>query len=375
MIAIDLKVNVRFGRGAVAGLPDGLKALGVERPMLLTDQTLAACGVLDRVLAAFPGNHAPAVWDRVAENPTLAGVDAAVEACRAADADGVVALGGGSVLDTGKAVAVCLGHGKPASHFLGRPERIGPAVAPLVALPTTAGTGSEVSPGAGIHPDATSRGQAFRSPHCRPRLAVCDPELTATLPPLMTAATGLDALTHCVEGFLSANPNPPVEAIALDGVARVAANVERAVGDGDDLDAREAMMMAALEGGLAIGLGLGPAHAIANTLGDQGFNHGMLVTLAMPAVIRWQARHLPEPVARIGAALGLPDGQRGGAAVADAVANLSARTGLPAGLRAMGYRFDDLDEIVADATASFFNAGCPVKPGFDDYRAMIEAAM
>ncbi len=195
------------------------------------------------------------------------------------------------------------------------------------------------------------------------------------MPPSLTASTGLDALTHCVEGYLSTNPNPPVEAIALDGIARVAANVERAVADGQDLDAREAMMMAALEGGMAIGMGLGPAHAIANTLGDQGFNHGMLVTLAMPAVLRWQAKHQPEAVARIGAALGLPEGQRSGDAVADAVANLAARTGLPSGFRAMGYRFDDFDDVVDDATASFFNAWSVAKPTEADYRQMIEAAM
>ena len=183
-------------------------------------------------------------------------------------------------------------------------------MAPLIAIPTTAGTGSEASRGAGIHADAASRGSGLNGYHIVPKVAICDPELTLTLPARLTAGTGMDALSHCVEGYLATPLNPPTDAIALDGVTRVFGHIERAVSHGDDRDARWQLMMAALEGGMSLGKGLGAGHALANTFGDRGFHHGTLVTLALPTVLRLLERHVPEKIAALAAAMGARERRR-----------------------------------------------------------------
>ena len=296
--------RVYFDFGAVEALADELGVLGIARPLLVTDRGLLRCGIASRVREAIPASRAAVVFSEVPENPTVGCVDRAFALYRGEACDGVVALGGGSVIDAAKAVALLAGHPGPLANYLGRPDSITHAVAPLIAVPTTAGTGSEASRGAGIHADATSRATGLNSHYIVPRVAICDPELTLSLPPRLTAGTGMDALTHCVEGFLTTTVNPPAKAMALDGIRHVVGHVERAVSDGMDREARWHMMMAALEGGISIHMGLGPAHAIANASGDQGLHHGMMVTIAMPTVMRLMENHVPEPMRAVAEALG-----------------------------------------------------------------------
>ena len=364
MIPILQLPRVQFDFGAVKVLPDELAALDVKRPLVLTDSGLATTDVFGRVRAALGNKSGYIVYDKIPENPTIDGVNAAVALYRAERCDGVVAVGGGSVIDSAKAVALLATHPGTIEEYFGKPEKVTSAVAPLVAIPTTAGTGSEASRGAGIHPTATARSRSIGSPYLVPKVAICDPELTLGLPARLTAGTGMDALTHCIEGFMSTMVNPPVDAVALAGVRRVFAHVERAVNDGQDRDARWQMMMAALEGGIALAKGAGPAHAISNTLGDRGLHHGTLVTLCMPAVMRALEPHAPEKMRQLADAMGAPN-------AADAVEALSRKVGLPPNIKALGYPEGDLDEMAQDAAASFFNLRSRYRPSAAEYKDML----
>ncbi len=362
--------RVQFDFGAIKTLPAELAALGIERPLFVTDQGLVKAGVFATVARAMGAPNDLAVFDEVPENPTIAGVERATELYKTLGCDGVVAVGGGSVIDTAKAVAVLATHGGKITDYFRRADRVGPHTAPIVAIPTTAGTGSEASSGAGIHPDSHSRGSGLSSHFIVPKVAICDPELTLTLPARLTAGTGMDALSHAVEHYYAKTPNSLGDAIALDACTRVFANVERAVNDGQDREARANMMLAALSA-MMCGKGLGPGHALANTFGDQGLHHGMLVTLSMPAVLRLWEEKVPEKTAPLAAALGLADGAR----PSDAVAEMNARVGLPGGVIALGYKVGDIDEIVADAQGSWFNHTAPFHPTVAEYRRLVEEAL
>ncbi len=359
--------RVLFDFGATGSIGAGLAGLGVRRPLLLTDAGLVEHGVAKRVLDALPADIEATLFDGIPPNPTVAGVVAAAEAWREHGCDGVLAVGGGSVMDSGKAVRVAVTHDGPFIDYLRDPGRITAAVAPLVTVPTTAGTGAEITMGGGIHPDSTTRGLGLRSVHIKPDLAICDPELTLTLPPALTAATGMDAFGHCLEAYLAKKADPPGAAVALDGIRRVVRYVERAAADGSDREARWHMQMAALQGGIAIYRGLGPVHALANTFGDADLHHGMLVTVSAPAVIRFYEGKLDSELAEIAAAMG----RSGKPDVARGIEELNARLGLPASLREMGYDKTDLDDMSADAAASHFNLTARAVPTRDEYRRIV----
>ena len=359
--------RVLFDFGAVRSIGAELAARGVERPLLLTDQGLVEHGVVKRVLDALPADIEPTAFDRIPPNPTVAGVEAAAEAYREGGCDGVLAVGGGSVMDSGKAVRVAATHEGSILDYLRDPGRITANVAPLVTVPTTAGTGAELTMGGGIHPDPTTRALGLRSVHIKPDLAICDPELTLTLPPALTAATGMDAFGHCLEAYLAKKDDPPGAAIALDGISRVVRYVEKACADGSDREARWHMQMAALQGGMAIYRGLGPVHALANTFGDADLHHGMLVTVSAPAVVRFYGGRLDPLLADISAAMG----QRGEPDVARGIEEINARLGLPGSLREMGYDKSDLEDMSADASASHFNLAASVVPTQEEYRQII----
>jgi alcohol dehydrogenase class IV len=261
----------------------------------------------------------------------------------------------------------------PYAMIEGGARRITPAVAPVVAIPTTAGTGSEVGRGAIIVLD-DGRKLGIGSPNLIPKLALCDPELTLDLPGPLTAGTGMDAIAHCLETFMAPAVNPPAEAIALDGLDKAWRHLERAVGDGHDRNARWNMMMAAMEGAMAFQKGLGAVHALSHPLGafpGRVLHHGTLNAVFLPWVIRFNAPVLGAKLARMAAVLGTPAEAD---AVADAVAGLTARVGLPTGLKAMGVPRDVLPAIADAALKDHCHATNPRPATRQDYLDLLEAA-
>jgi len=316
------------------------------------------------------------VFDATPPNPTEAAVRAALSLYREADCDGLVALGGGSSIDLAKAVALLASHPGPLAQYAmieGGVARITAAVAPLVVVPTTAGTGSEVGRGA-LVTLADGRKLGLVSPHLIPKVALCDPELTLGLPPLLTAATGMDALAHCLETFLSPRVNPPADAIALDGLGRGIGHIERAVADGGDREARWQMMMASMEGAMAFQKGLGAVHAMSHPMGaipDPVLHHGTLNAVVLPAVLRFNEGSVGAKYARLRAVMGLAEN----ADLAAAVAGLNARLGLPAGLAEMGLPERLIPDLAEAATKDHCAETNPRDASAGDYEALFREAM
>lgn len=373
---ITYLTTIQFGHGVVTELAEYLDFVGLSRPLLVTDSGLVARGLVDRVMAHLPGTVATARFDGTPSNPTEDAVADALERYRAHRADGLIALGGGSSMDLAKAVALLATHDGPLEGYaaiLGGVPRIGPAVAPVIAVPTTAGTGSEVGRGALITL-RDGRKLGFVSPHLIPRMAVCDPDLTLELPAALTAATGMDALTHCIETYLSPKVNPPAEAIALDGAARAATWLRRAVTAPDDPEARWQMMMASLQGGMTFQKGLGAVHSMSHALGglsEPVLHHGTLNAVTLPPVLRFNASHAEGKYAALAAALGLaPE-----ADLARAILDLNRELGLPENLRAMGVPDAVLPTMVARAMADHCTATNPRPAGAEDFQRLFDAAM
>lgn len=376
MNLISYLTTILFENGAVNGLASELEALDVRRPLLVTDRGIVSAGLAERVSDALPRDMSMAVFDATPSNPTEEAAEAALEAYSGGDCDGLIALGGGSPIDLAKAVALLATHDGPLEQYaaiLGGIPKITAAVAPLVAIPTTAGTGSEVGRAALITL-RDGRKLGFISPHMIPNRAICDPELTVALPPGLTAATGMDALTHCIETFLSPRINPPAEAIALDGVGRAARHIERAYENGADKDARWHMMMASLEGGLTFQKGLGAVHSMSHPLGglkDPVLHHGTLNAVILPPVLRFNADHVGDKYERVRAAMGLD----AGADIAGSIEALNRRLGLPSGLRAMGVTEDVIPRMVEGAVADHSTATNPRPCSAADFEALFHAAM
>jgi hypothetical protein len=375
MNLINYLTPVHFDFGAVRLLANELAAVGVRAPLIVTDHGIVEAGLLERVTVGLP--HEPAAtFVETPPNPTEAAVEAALKTYIEARCDGIIAVGGGSSIDLAKAVALMATHPGPLEGYaaiLGGVAKITPAVAPVFAVPTTAGTGSEVGRAALITL-RDGRKLGFLSPHLIPRRAFCDPELTIGLPSRLTAATGMDALTHCVETFLSPRINPPADAIALDGFQRAWRWIERATLDGRNRDARWNMMMASLEGGLTFQKGLGAVHAMSHPLGGLSHpvcHHGTLNAVLLPAVLRFNAGHVGDKYDRLMAAAGLPSS----ADLAGEIEQLNDRLGLPAGLRDMGVPEEVLPKMAAGAVADHSSTTNPRPATEADYAALLRSAM
>jgi alcohol dehydrogenase class IV len=366
----------------VALLPQECARVGISRALVVTDAGVRDAGVLGKALV--PLNDVPhVVFDGTPSNPTEAAVRAAAKIYRDQHCDGMIAVGGGSSIDLAKGVAIAATHEGPLTHFAtieGGSPRITAAVAPLIAVPTTAGTGSEVARGAIVIVD-DGRKLGFHSWHLVPRSAVLDPDLTLGLPATLTAATGMDAIAHCMETFMAPAINPPADGIAIDGLQRGWAHIDRATQNGSDRRARWQMMSASMQGAMAFQKGLGCVHSLSHSLGgvNPRLHHGTLNAMFLPAVIRFnaQASSIQEEhrLARMAAAIGLPSCDTAGTEVAEAVCELNVRLGLPSGLGALGVQRDWFDRIIAGALADHCHKTNPVAATAEDYRQMLEASM
>ena len=356
-----------FGPGKLATLPDELALFGVTRPLLISDHGLESVGLVAQVSRAAPAIAAQFL--DVPENPTAAGADGAAAAWHNANCDGIIALGGGSVLDTAKQVAALVTSGlRHAAEQIGRPDLISRNVAPLIAIPTTIGTGSESSPVTALHLVAGGPSIGTRSPWLVPKVALCDPDLARSLPPRLIAATGIDALSHCIEGYLANSDHPVIDVLALDGVARVMTSIHAAMLPTGDAP-RASLMAAAYAGGVAIHKGLGPAHAIALACADQHVHHGTIIAIALPHTTNLLVAHAPEKAARLRHAMGLTAGADIGAALQALIGAL----GIAGSLGAAGYRMVARDAMVAAMVASHFNRTSVYAPSPREYGMILDA--
>jgi len=258
MATILYLTQIQFEHGAIRLLADECARVGIQRPLVVTDAGVRAAGVLQPALDAL-ADLPVTVFDQTPPNPTEASVRAALVAWEAGRCDGLVAVGGGSSIDLAKGLAIMATHEGPLKTYAtieGGSPKITPKVAPLIAVPTTAGTGSEVARGAIVIVD-DGRKLGFHSWNLMPKAAICDPDLTLGLPPALTAATGMDAIAHCMETFMAPAFNPPADGIALDGLERAWHHIERATRDGSDREARLNMMSASMQGAMAFQKGLG----------------------------------------------------------------------------------------------------------------------
>jgi 4-hydroxybutyrate dehydrogenase len=378
MAFIYYVTQIQFDFGAVKLLQQECERVGIARPLVVTDAGVKAAGVLQKALDALPGLPV-AVFDQTPSNPTEAAVRAAVEVYKANRCDGLIAVGGGSAIDCAKGVAIAATHEGPLTLYAtieGGSPRITDRVAPLIAVPTTSGTGSEVARGAILIVD-DHRKLGFHSWHLVPKTAICDPELTLGLPPKLTAATGMDAIAHCMETFMSAAINPPADGIALDGLERGWANIERATRNGGDREARFNLMSASMEGAMAFQKGLGCVHSLSHSLGgvDPRLHHGTLNAMFLPAVVRFNAQaesvQKDRRLERMAHAMGLGSGGD----VAQAIKDMNARLDLPNGLAAMGVRRDQFDAVIKGALADHCHKTNPRIASVQDYQEMLAASM
>jgi hypothetical protein len=345
MSVLQFLTTVHFGDGLRRELPALLAASSVRRPLLVSDRGVIDAGVLAQALEALPGALQLPLFTQVPINPTEAAALAGAQMYRAGQCDGVVGIGGGAALDLAKAIAILATNPAPLWDYCNRhaqPKAIEHAP-PLVLLPTTAGTGSEVGRSAVIVFDNGIKA-GVRCPDLV-TAAICDPELTFTLPPAITASTGMDALSHCIETYCSPTVNPPADAISLDGMQRILAHIERAVRDGCDREARWNMLMGSLEGAISFQKGMGAVHALSHPLGALGFHHGTLNAILLPHVLAGNRDALGDKWRTIARQGGWPEGTEPDAALRA----LNERIGIPTRLRDIGVAQDALETAAAAA--------------------------
>jgi len=375
MAFIYYVTQIQFEPGAIKLLNQECARVGISRPLIVTDPGVKAAGILQKALDALPGMTV-AVFDQTPSNPTEAAVRAAVDVFKANNCDGLIAVGGGSAIDCAKGVAIAATHEGPLKTYAtieGGSPKITERVAPLIAVPTTSGTGSEVARGAIVIVD-DHRKLGFHSWHIVPKTAICDPDLTLGLPPMLTAATGMDAIAHCMETFMSAAFNPPADGIGLDGLTRGWAHIERATKDGQDREARLNMMSASMQGAMAFQKGLGAVHSLSHSLGgvNPRLHHGTLNAMFLPAVVTFNA--VAESVQkdrrmdRMAHAMGLTSGTD----IPQAILDMNARLRLPTGLAALGVERSQFDDIIKGAMADHCHKTNPRIATPDEYREILE---
>lgn len=374
--------QVQFDYGAVRLLKQECERVGITRPLVVTDPGVKAAGVLQKALDALdPVSEGGdvAVFDQTPSNPTEAAVRAAVALYQARGCDGLIAVGGGSAIDCAKGVAIAATHEGPLKTYAtieGGSLKITERAAPLIAVPTTSGTGSEVARGAILILD-DHRKLGFHSWHIVPKAAICDPELTLGLPAQLTAATGMDAIAHCMETFMAPAFNPPADGIGLDGLQRGWAHIERATRDGSDREARLNLMSASMQGAMAFQKGLGCVHSLSHSLGgvDPRLHHGTLNAMFLPAVVTFNAAaesvQKENRLQRMAQAMGLQSGSD----IPEAIQAMNARLGLPTGLAAMGVQPSQFDAIITGALADHCHKTNPRIATADEYREMLARSM
>ncbi|KAA5606005.1 iron-containing alcohol dehydrogenase [Roseospira marina] len=369
---------IRFGAGRIKELADACAAAGITRPLLVTDAGLASLPITTATLAVLEeAGLKPGLFSDVQPNPTEVNMAAGIAAFKDGGHDGVVAFGGGSGLDLGKLIAFMHGQTRPVWDF----EDIGDwwtradatAIAPIVAVPTTAGTGSEFGRAGVVTNSETHVKKIIFHPKMLPAVVICDPELTIGLPPAITAGTGMDAFAHSLEAYCSPFYHPMSQGIALEALRLIKDYLPRAHSDGKDLEARAHMMAAAGMGAVAFQKGLGGMHALSHPVGAiYNTHHGTTNACVMPTVLRFNRAAIEDRIVRLAAYLGIAGGFDG---FMDYVLGLRAALGIPDTLSAMGVGRDRLDEMAAMAAEDPSAGGNPVPLNPNNLRDLYEACL
>jgi 4-hydroxybutyrate dehydrogenase len=368
--------RILFGIGAAAKAGEEASRLGAAHALIVTDRGVVKAGLVTPVADALAAaGIGAAVYDDVLGNPIEKNVHDGVAAFRNARADLVVAVGGGSPLDVGKLIRLGVHHHRPLVDYddaTGGDRFITKEVPPMIAIPTTAGTGSEVGRSGVVTLDVNHRKTVIFSPHLMADVALLDPEMTRTMPAHVTAATGFDALTHCIEAYVAKGDHPMADGIALEGIRLCARFLEQATHHGDDLEARGGMLKAAMMGAVAFQKGLGACHSLAHPLSSEcGLHHGLANALGLPAVVELNAEHAAERLARVGELLG---GEPSAHGCAQALRSLRARLGLPSGLGAVGVPREKLPALADLAVQDACHRRNPRACSRDDLLALYEAS-
>lgn len=370
MSTLEFLTTVHFDHGARRQLPALLVKYGLRRPLIVSDPGVISAGVLSQALEYFDGSMDLPIYDNVPMNPTEAAAVCGAEQFKSNACDSIIGIGGGATLDLAKAIAILSRNPPPLWNYCNRhqsPEVIKDAPA-LFLVPTTAGTGSEVGRSAVIVFDNGIKA-GVRCPGLV-TAAVCDPELTFGLPPAITASTGMDALAHCIETYCSPVVNPPADAISLDGMRRIFANIKQAVDNGQNADARWNMMMGSLEGAISFQKGMGAVHALSHPLGALGFHHGTLNSILMPYVLRANSPLLEAKLNEIRMHAGWPDG----ADIFTCLRNLNEDLGMPLRLRDIGVNDADLPFVAKAALEDNAHKTNPREFDAKDYLGLLMEA-
>tara|TARA_Y100000389_G_scaffold91798_2_gene88408 strand:+ start:1006 stop:2136 length:1131 start_codon:yes stop_codon:yes gene_type:complete len=366
-----------FGNGDIEKICKVLGLYGIKKPLICSDPGLSSIGMIDKIKNLVSDDFSSSFYLDTPANPTEQSVKDALKIYKNDGCDGVVGFGGGSSIDLAKAVSLMANHNENIINYSiaeGGYRKITETI-PMIAIPTTSGTGSEISDGALLIMD-DGRKLIFASPHLRPNAAICDPELTIGLPPVLTAGAGMDALTHCIEAILSPIIDPPAEAVGLDGIEKIIKDegLVRAYKDGNDKEARWNMMMASTEGAMAFSKGLGAVHSMSHAIGaNQQLNlhHGTLNAVILPTVLKFNRNHIENKYSRIATAMGINQSVD----LADEIRKLNELIGIPSGLAQMGVTEDMIPKLVKHAITDPSNLTTPRLPNQEEWEKLFLESM
>jgi len=369
---------IRFGASRIGELGDACQACGISRPLLVTDRGLADLPITSNALALMDqAGLGSALFSAVDANPTETNLAAALENFRRGTHDGVIAFGGGSALDLGKMVAFMAGQTRPLWDFEDKGDwwkrADSDTIKPIVAVPTTAGTGSEVGRASVITNSETHEKKIIFHPMVLPAQVICDPELTVGMPPFITAGSGMDAFAHCLEAYCSPHYHPMSQGMAVEGMRLVRENLPRVYSDGSDLEARAHMMSAAIMGATAFQKGLGAIHALSHPIGAV-FNthHGTTNAVVMQNVLIFNRSAIEDKLTMVANYLGVPDGFDGFYAM---VGELNDSFSIPANLTELGVTDPDLDQLTKAALQDPNTGGNPITMNYENTRTLLAACM
>ncbi len=383
LTTFSFPTTIHFGPGAVADLSEYLKEMGIKKPLVVTDQGIVKTSILVKIKEALANNETPyALFDKVQQNPLASDVDGALKAYRAGNCDGVVGLGGGSSLDAAKVLTVLAANQGPLTRYdcqQGGHTNIQGPLPPMIAIPTTAGTGSEVGRCSVITDLDQGRKFMICHPLMMPSRAILDPELTVGLPPDLTAATGMDALTHNLEALVVTDFHPMCDAIALKGIELVALYLERAVKTPADIEARGHMMIAAMMGAVAFQKDLGAAHSLAHPLSTLcHIQHGLANAVCIPHVMAFNKKTSQAQYALVAGSFGvdtakMTDEEAAQKAI-EAVIDLNDRIGVPKSLAMLGVKEEQLDELSQKAFLDSCHLANPRQCTQEDFKMLYKKA-